>query len=70
MPVLRLVEETMTRLIDFRSACLETEDYTTLICGDGIHPNEAGHKVIAEKILQYIRTNYTQLLNAPAAALK
>lgn len=65
--VLRVAEETKTRLIDIRSAFLENEDYTTLICGDGIHPNKDGHKVIANKILQYIRLNYAPLLNPPAA---
>jgi acyl-CoA thioesterase I len=68
--VLRVAEETKTRLIDIRSAFLENEDYTTLICDDGIHPNKAGHKVIAEKILQYIRSNYMPLLNTPVLAAK
>jgi acyl-CoA thioesterase I len=67
--VLRVAEETKTRLIDIRSAFLENEDYTTLICGDGIHPNKDGHKVIAE-ILQYIQSNFAALLNTPASALK
>jgi acyl-CoA thioesterase I len=66
--VLRVAEETKTRLIDIRSAFLENEDYTTLICGDGIHPNKDGHKVIAEKILHYIRSNYAALLNTSAHA--
>jgi acyl-CoA thioesterase-1 len=60
--ILRVAEETKTRLIDIRSAFLQNDDYTKLICKDGIHPNKEGHKVIAEKILQYIQTNYTFLL--------
>ncbi|MDD8018627.1 MAG: SGNH/GDSL hydrolase family protein, partial [Bacteroidota bacterium] len=70
--ILRVAEETKTRLIDIRSAFLETDDYTRLVCDDGIHPNKEGHKVIAEKILNYIKTNYTFLLNTnlQAAALK
>ncbi|HLP15277.1 MAG TPA: SGNH/GDSL hydrolase family protein [Bacteroidota bacterium] len=66
--VLRVAEETKTRLIDIRSAFLENSDYTTLICGDGIHPNKKGHKVIADKILQYIQTNYIHLLQTPVQA--
>lgn len=66
--VLRVAEETKTRLIDIRSAFLEKEDYTTLICRDGIHPNKDGHKVIAEKILRYIQSNYATLLATPAHA--
>jgi acyl-CoA thioesterase I len=66
--VLRVAEETKTRLIDIRSAFLENEDYRTLICGDGIHPNKKGHQVIADKILQYIRSNNIYLLDAPPQA--
>ncbi|MFA6468064.1 MAG: SGNH/GDSL hydrolase family protein [Bacteroidota bacterium] len=61
--ILRVAEETKTRLIDIRSSFLQTEDYTKLICLDGIHPNKEGHKVIADKILNYIQTNYMFLLN-------
>ncbi len=61
--ILRVAEETTTRLIDIRSAFLQKDDYTKLICDDGIHPNKAGHRVIAEKILHYIESNYMFLLN-------
>jgi acyl-CoA thioesterase-1 len=61
--ILRVAEETKTRLIDIRSAFLQTEDYTKLICIDGIHPNKDGHQLIAEKILHYIKTNYNFLLS-------
>lgn len=61
--ILRVAEETKTRLIDIRSSFLQTEDYTKLICLDGIHPNKEGHRIIAEKILNYIQADYTFLLN-------
>ena len=61
--ILRVAEETKTRLIDIRSAFLQKDDYTKLICKDGIHPNKEGHKVIADKILLYIQSNYLFLLN-------
>lgn len=60
--ILSVAEKTKTRLIDIRSAFLQTDDYTSLICEDGIHPNKKGHQVIAEKILNYIETDYTFLL--------
>jgi lysophospholipase L1-like esterase len=60
--VLSLAQETRTRWIDIRSAFLRYPDYTHLICVDGIHPNERGHTVIAEKILEYISSNYEFLL--------
>lgn len=62
--ILRVAEETTTRLIDIRSAFLQEDDYTKLICDDGIHPNKAGHQIIAEKILHYIQSNYMFLLNS------
>ncbi len=61
--ILRVAERTKTRLIDIRSAFLHREDYTNLICKDGIHPNKEGHRVIAEKIVEYIRTDYAFLLS-------
>lgn len=60
--ILRVAEETKTRLIDIRSAFLQKDDYKTLICKDGIHPNKEGHKVIAEKILKYLQSDYKFLL--------
>ena len=38
------------KLIDIRSWLLDRLDYPSLFCADGIHPNEAGHAVIAEII--------------------
>lgn len=61
--ILRVAAETKTRLIDIRSSFLQSDDFTKLICRDGIHPNKEGHRVIAETILNYIHTNYTFLLN-------
>jgi acyl-CoA thioesterase I len=41
-------------LIDISSAFLKTENYQRLICEDGIHPNEGGHKLISETITRYM----------------
>jgi len=38
------------RLIDIRSWLLDRLDYPSLFCADGIHPNEAGHAVIADLV--------------------
>jgi acyl-CoA thioesterase I len=61
--ILRVAEETKTRLIDIRSAFLQKDDYRKLICIDGIHPNKEGHAVIADKIFHYIQSDYMFLLN-------
>lgn len=46
-------------LIDIRGAFLESRNYLSLYCEDGIHPNEAGHALISDVIKSY----------APALAL-
>ena len=41
-------------IIDITSKFLEEKNYTKYLCEDGIHPNEEGHKVIAEAIKEHI----------------
>ncbi len=60
--IVKIAEETKTLWIDVRGAFLSYPDFTKLLCIDGIHPNKDGHRVIAEKILDYIKTGYGQLL--------
>lgn len=38
---------TETQIADVRSYFLDKRNYKSLICNDGIHPNEEGHKLIA-----------------------
>ncbi|MGI6777902.1 MAG: SGNH/GDSL hydrolase family protein [Acetivibrionales bacterium] len=61
--ILSVAQETKTRLIDIRGAFLKYPDFRKFICVDGIHPNEEGHKIIAGRIIEYIRSNYVFLLN-------
>lgn len=53
---------TNTRWIDIRGAFLKHPDYRDLLCIDGIHPNSEGHKVIADKMLEFTKANYAYLL--------
>lgn len=57
--VLRVADEAGAPLIDISSAFLEKSDYHSLICDDGIHPNERGHELIArtigEEVVRYRR---------------
>jgi len=62
--VIGIAEETKTRLIDIRSAFLKQPDYRDFICADGIHPNELGHRLIADKIIEYVKDNYVFLLKS------
>lgn len=50
LAVYRLAMEHRVPIIDISSAFLETENYQNLICEDGIHPNEKGHKLIGRTI--------------------
>ncbi len=55
--------KTGTALIDIRSAFLERRDYRSLICHDGIHPNEDGHRLIS-KVCEEFASKNLHLLNA------
>lgn len=60
--IIKVSEMTKTKYIDVRGAFLEHPDFTKFICVDGIHPNKAGHQIICDKVLEFIRTNYQHLL--------
>lgn len=49
--------ETNCLFIDVRSEFLKHRDYRDLMCEDGIHPNEKGHKLIA-KVFSEFASNY------------
>ncbi|MBN2879002.1 MAG: SGNH/GDSL hydrolase family protein [Clostridia bacterium] len=53
--VLQVASETHCRVLDIRSALLETDDYRKLYCLDGIHPNEKGHEVMANAVISSLR---------------
>lgn len=58
----KIAEETHTKWIDVRGAFLQYPDFTKFICLDGIHPNEDGHKIIANKVMDFIKSDYAFLL--------
>ncbi len=60
--IVKIAEETKTLWIDIRGAFLHYPDFTKLLCIDGIHPNKDGHIVIADKITDFIKKRYDQLL--------
>lgn len=60
--ILKVSEITKTKYIDVRGAFLEHPDFTKFICVDGIHPNKDGHRIICDKVVEFIRTNYRFLL--------
>lgn len=45
--VTKIAYEMGCAYVDLRSAFLDKHNYADLLCADGIHPNEAGHALIA-----------------------
>jgi acyl-CoA thioesterase I len=69
--IIAVAENTDTRWIDVRGAFLHSPDFGALICRDGIHPNGAGHELIAKTIVDYISRDNAFLLaedHAPLSA--
>lgn len=44
-------------VIDITSAFLSRKDYREYMCEDGIHPNERGHRLIADEICDHFNKN-------------
>jgi acyl-CoA thioesterase I len=65
----RIAERTKTRCIDVRAAFLRSADFQSLICRDGIHPNESGHALIARTVLDYVSTGFPSLLSQASASV-
>lgn len=49
-------------IIDITSKILEINNYSNLLCDDRIHPNEKGHKIIAEAIKEHIEKRKIKLI--------
>ncbi|WP_223068933.1 SGNH/GDSL hydrolase family protein [Paenibacillus caui] len=60
--ILKVSEMTKTKMIDVRGAFLEHPDFTKFLCIDGIHPNKDGHRIICEKVVEFVKSNYGHLL--------
>jgi acyl-CoA thioesterase-1 len=60
--ILNVAEETNTKFIDVRGAFLKYPDFSEFLCIDGIHPNKGGHKIIADKVFDFVRSGYDYLI--------
>ncbi|WP_205622771.1 SGNH/GDSL hydrolase family protein [Paenibacillus wynnii] len=60
--IIKVAESTKTKIIDVRGAFLQQPDFTKFICMDGIHPNKEGHRIIFDKVMDFIRNSEPQLL--------
>ena len=48
-----IAEKNSCTLLDIRKAFLDRRDYRRYICGDGMHPNREGHKLIENSLIEY-----------------
>lgn len=55
MEIFRLGVANRVPVIDITSVFLEKKNHADFLCDDGIHPNDAGHALIEEAILEYLR---------------
>ncbi len=60
--IIKLAMKTNTIFFDYRKEFLKRADYTQLMCLDGIHPNEQGHKLIAEFAQKFMEEKQSSAL--------
>lgn len=53
--VARIAAQTGALLADVRPCFLDKHNYRSLLCEDGIHPNEAGHQLIFDALCRFAR---------------
>lgn len=51
----KIASDTGTWLIDIRDGFLKVQDYSALLCKDGIHPNEEGHFLIWNTLHDHLK---------------
>jgi acyl-CoA thioesterase I len=68
--IIKVAEETGTKWIDIRGAFLEHPDFTEFLCLDGIHPNRKGHRIIADKVYDFIEAGHKYLLKENSGLLE
>ncbi len=58
----QIAEDTGAKFIDVRRGFLYKHDFREYLCDDGIHPNAAGHGIIAERIEDFVKKNFSFVL--------
>lgn len=56
LQVFKLAIALKVPIIDITSAFFSKKDYRDYLCEDGIHPNENGHRLIADAICDHLKT--------------
>ncbi|MGM9826040.1 MAG: SGNH/GDSL hydrolase family protein, partial [Paludibacteraceae bacterium] len=55
LELFRLAAEERVPLVDITTPFLLSRDYQANLCADGIHPNAAGHRMMAEWIASRLK---------------
>lgn len=64
--ILDVAESENVATINVRSAFLKQADYRDFMCIDGMHPNEKGQHLIANRIESFLRCHYQELFSPNA----
>lgn len=52
--IFKLADEYQIQVVDIRTDFLNQQNYKSLLCVDGMHPNKEGHKLIASSLEKYV----------------
>ena len=53
--IAKLAIENKCRILDFRGAFLQEKKYNQYLCDDGMHPNEKGHRLMANVLDEFLK---------------
>jgi lysophospholipase L1-like esterase len=55
--IIRTAEEQKCLWVDVRAEFLKQRDFLDLLCADGIHPNEKGHRIIEKAFVDFAKAH-------------
>jgi len=64
--ILEVAAEMGIHVLDIRSAFLREPDYRDYLCADGIHPNQAGHRLMAARVGEWLERFCGKMLQKDA----
>ena len=67
--ILEVAAQMGVHVLDVRSAFLHEPDYRTFLCMDGIHPNEAGHRLMATCVSEWLERFCGKMLRQQTEAV-
>lgn len=68
--ILEVADKHKVQVINTRGAFLNQEDFRPYLCRDGIHPNAMGHRLMAQRIMDFISERADYMLKEPKLLLQ